>query len=105
MRIILPIVVGALALATSVAMAQKPANPDANTPAVTSPSTPQNPNAPVEGANSFTEGQALARIEAAGFTNVTNLRKDDKGVWRGRAMRGGKQVNVSLDFQGNVTAS
>ena len=41
MRIILPIVVGALALATNVAMAQKPANPDANTPAVTTPNTPQ----------------------------------------------------------------
>ena len=40
---ILPIVVGALALATNVAMAQKPANPDANTPAVTTPSTPQIP--------------------------------------------------------------
>jgi hypothetical protein len=102
---ILPIIVGALVLATNVAMAQKPARPDANTPAVTTPNAPQNPNAPVEGANSFTEGQALARIEAAGFTNVTNLKKDDKGVWRGRAMRGGKQVNVSLDFQGNVTAS
>ena len=102
---ILPIIVGALVLATNVAMAQKPANPDANTPAVTTPNTPRNPNAPVEGANSFTEGQALARIQAAGFTNVTNLKKDDKGVWRGRAMRGGKQVNVSLDFQGNVTAS
>ena len=105
MRIFLPIVVGALALATSVAMAQKPANPDANTPAVTTPNTPQNPNAPVEGANSFTEGQARTRIEAAGYTNVTGLTKDDKGVWRGRAMIKGKQVNVSLDFQGNVTSS
>jgi hypothetical protein len=103
MRII-PIV-GALLLASSVAMAQqKPANPDANTPAVSTPNT-TNPNAPVEGANSFTEGQARSRIEAAGFTKVTNLTKDPKGVWRGRAMKGGAQVAVSLDFQGNVTAN
>ena len=93
-----------LALSAPGAVAQKPANPDANTPAVASPDT-KNPNAPVEGANSFTEGQARARIEKDGFSNVTGLTKDDKGVWRGKAMRGGKQVNVSLDFQGNVTSN
>ena len=93
-----------LAIAGSDALAQKPANPDANTPAVSTPNT-TNPNAPVEGANSFTEGQARSRIESRGYTNVTNLKKDDKGVWRGRAMMKGKQVNVSLDFQGNVTTN
>jgi len=91
-------------LATTAALAQKPANPDANTPAVATPDK-KNPNAPVEGANSFTEGQARARIEKDGYTNVTGLTKDDKGVWRGKAMRGGKQISVSLDFQGNVTAN
>ena len=94
----------AVVLATTAAVAQKPANPDANTPAVATPDK-KNPNAPVEGANSFTEGQARARIEKDGYTNVTGLTKDDKGVWRGKAMRGGKQVSVSLDFQGNVTAN
>ena len=93
-----------LALAGSAAFAQKPANPDANTPAVSTPNA-TNPNAPVEGANSFTEGQARSRIESMGYTTVTNLAKDDKGVWRGRAMMKGKQVNVSLDFQGNVTTN
>ena len=98
-------IVGALMLVSGVALAQqKPANPDANTPAVSSPNT-KNPNAPVEGANSFTEGQARSRIEAAGYTKVTNLTKDPKGVWRGRAMKGSAQVNVSLDFQGNVTTN
>jgi hypothetical protein len=63
-----------------------------------------NPGAPVEGANSFTEGQAKSRIEARGFTNVGALAKDDKGIWRGTAMRDGKAVQVSLDFQGNVVA-
>jgi opacity protein-like surface antigen len=57
---------------------------------------------PVTGANSFTEGQAKSRIESDGFSNVTDLRKDDNGIWRGKAQKGGKSVNVSLDFKGNV---
>jgi hypothetical protein len=81
------------------------ANPDANTPAVNSPNSPPNPNAPVVGANSFTEGQARSRIEAKGFENVSGLQKDDAGVWRGKASQGGKTINVSVDFQGNVVAN
>ena len=64
-----------------------------------------NPGAPVTGANSFTEGQAKSRIEARGFTNVSALAKDDKGIWRGSAMQNGTSVQVSLDFQGNVVAN
>ena len=97
------LIAAALMLAATGALAQKPANPDANTPAVNTPSSPQNPSAPVEGANSFTEGQARSRLEKAGFTDVGGLKKDDKGVWRGSAKKGGKAVNVSVDFQGNVT--
>ena len=82
----------------------QPANRDANTPAVNTPNTPPNPGAPVAGSNSFTEGQAKSRIESNGFSNVSELRKDDQGVWRGKAMKDGKSVTVSLDFQGNVTA-
>jgi hypothetical protein len=59
-------------------------------------------NAPVAGANSFTEGEAKARIESRGFSNVTQLRKDEQGIWRGRATRNGAMVDVALDFQGNV---
>jgi len=81
-----------------------PANNDANTPAVNAPNSPANPNAPVAGANSFTEAQAKARIEEKGFKNVSSLKKDKDGVWRGNASQNGKTVNVSLDFQGNVVA-
>jgi hypothetical protein len=59
-------------------------------------------NAPVAGANSFTQGEAKSRIEKMGFANVSDLNKDDDGVWRGRAMKDGKTVEVSLDYQGNV---
>jgi opacity protein-like surface antigen len=87
----------ALAVLSSSALAQN------RTPAVNSPNT-TNPSAPVEGANSFTEGQARSRIETNGYTNVSGLAKDDKGIWRGKATKDGKQVNVTLDFQGNVVA-
>jgi hypothetical protein len=58
--------------------------------------------APVKGRNSFTEGEAKSRIEKAGFSNISELKKDDNGVWRGRASKDGRSVDVSLDYQGNV---
>ena len=71
--------------------------------AQTTPSTSDS-KAPAAGANSFTEAQAKERIEKAGFNEVSGLRKDDQGIWRATAKQGDKQVNVSLDFRGNVTA-
>jgi hypothetical protein len=65
-------------------------------------SAPTTTTTPAAGANSFTEGQARSRIEAAGFSGVQDLKKDEAGVWRGRAMRGGQTAEVGLDFQGNV---
>jgi len=63
---------------------------------------PPTTTTPAAGANSFTEGQARSRIEAAGYTDVQGLAKDDQGVWRGKAMRNGAQADVGLDFRGNV---
>ena len=78
----------ALALGAPVALAQ---------------TTTTETKAPEAGANSFTEAQAKDRIEGAGFTQVTGLRKDDQGIWRATASKGGAQVNVSVDFRDNVT--
>jgi hypothetical protein len=86
------------AASTGPAAANGPSNPAVKT------SEGNNSATPVAGANSFTEGQAKARIESRGYSNVSSLAKDDKGVWRGKAMKDGKEVNVSLDFQGNVVA-
>lgn len=61
--------------------------------------------APVAGANSFTEEQAKARIEAQGYTNVSNLTKDAESIWRGSATKDGKSVRVAVDFKGNVVAN
>jgi hypothetical protein len=71
------------------------------TPAPTSQTTAAAPSA---GANSFTEGQARTRIEAAGFTNVTGLSKDAEGIWRGKASRAGTSADVALDFHGVVVS-
>jgi opacity protein-like surface antigen len=97
------IATAAVCLMSPTAVAQ-PANPKGDTPAVNAPNSPPNPGAPIAGANSFTEGQAKSRIESNGFSNVAELRKDDQGVWRGKATKDGRAVAVSLDFQGNVTS-
>lgn len=76
---------------------------DGNTPAVASPET-TNPTAPVEGANSFTEDQAKTRIEEAGYSDVKDLKKDDKGIWMAAGMKDGKAVTIAMDYQGNVVA-
>lgn len=59
--------------------------------------------APTAGANSFTESQAIARLEQSGFTSVSGLKKDDNGIWKGSAQRNGKTVSVSLDYKGEIT--
>jgi hypothetical protein len=60
--------------------------------------------APAIGANSFTQEQAQQRIEAAGYTGITELTKGEDGIWRAVAMVGGARQEVTLDYQGNVTA-
>ena len=59
-------------------------------------------DAPLAGANSFTEGQAKDRIVAHGGSSVSALKKDDKGVWRGTATIDAAQQDVAVDYKGNV---
>lgn len=75
---------------------------DASTPAVSDGAT--NPDAPVAGANSFTEDQAREQIAKAGYSDVSALMKDDNGIWRGKATKDGATHDVQVDFQGNVTS-
>jgi hypothetical protein len=101
------LVVGAiLAFVASGAVAQTQTPPAASGPQnpAISGSTSKQVEAPVKGRNSFTEGEAKSRIESNGFSDVSGLAKDDDGVWRGKAMRDGRRVEVSLDYQGNVVA-
>jgi hypothetical protein len=103
MMILAALAVGVLAAAPLAAQTTAPApNRDApSNPAVASPGA-NNPGAPAAGANSFTEGQAKARLEKEGYTSVTSLMKDGNGIWRGQATKGGQSVNVTVDYQGNI---
>ncbi len=56
------------------------------------------------GKNSFTMGQAKARLQKAGYSHVGHLMQDNDGLWQARAMRHGKWVNAALDYKGNVSA-
>lgn len=99
------------------AVAQQPQpqpTPAPGSPAMTTPATPPTDaretdrpaivsmTALENGANSFTEGQARTRFEAAGFSAVDGLAKDDNGIWRGRGMRDGAQVSLAMDFRGRI---
>ena len=92
-------------LAVGAASAQNPpAQPGPGNKAVNTPGQ-NNADKPVPGRNSFTEAQAKTKIEEAGYTNVTELKKDDNGIWRGRASKGGASTQVSVDFEGNVNSA
>ena len=91
----------ALGFLASAAVAQEPAQKSPQNPAVKS-TDQNNSSMPVSGANSFTRGEAKSRIEAKGYGDVTNLKKDKSGVWRAMASKDGKSGPVSLDYQGNV---
>ncbi len=88
-----------------VACAQTAAtNSSPTPPAVASGSAESRTSAaPVAGKNSFTKGEVRKRLESHGYSQVSGLAKDDEGVWRGAAMKNGKQVTVAVDFQGDIT--
>jgi putative membrane protein len=107
----------ATCLLAGVAMAQTPTQPSSpnatvappntvtgqsHNPAVAATSNANDTTAPAKGSNSFTEAQAKDRIGQRGYTNVSALKKDDAGVWRGSAQHSGSDVKVWLDYKGNV---
>jgi hypothetical protein len=94
----------ALALYGASAVAQTPAQPGPQNPAIKT-DTGNNSSMPVKGANSFTMGEAKSHIMEKGYTHVSALKKDSQGVWRGTAMKNSQSVNVSVDYQGNVNAN
>src|ERR1700750_2730152 len=92
--------------AAATAFAAAPASAQ-NPPALSGPNNnavnttgQNNSDAPVAGRNSFTEGQAKSKIEDAGYTNVTELKKDDNGVWRGKPSKSGSATSVGGGFLG-----
>ena len=94
----------ALAFVASGAMAQTPPAKDGpqNSAVNSSNSTNRMVDAPVKGATASPRARRSPASRSMGFANVNNLKKDDTGVWRGQAMKNGQQVDISLDYQGNV---
>ena len=99
---IIPVAAIAIIVGAAVAQAQStqttPAEPAANAAVSTAA-------APTAGANSFTEGQARSRLEKNGYLSITGLIKDAEGIWRGKAMKDGKAMDVALDFKGVIVAN
>jgi hypothetical protein len=92
---------------TAAAWAQAP-NPPTSTstapPAVATGSGDSHTTAaPVAGKNSFTESQARRRLRKHGYANVSGLKLNASGIWQGTATKDGKSINVSVDYQGNIT--
>ena len=102
MQRILILTPAAVLIAGAASAQNPPAQSGPNNSAINSDQ--KNSDRPVAGRNSFTEGQAKSKIEDAGYSNVSDLKKDDQGIWRARAMLGGKQTDVALDYRGNVVA-
>jgi len=87
--------VAAMVAAGGIAIAQT--SPPTGTP--TGPATPPAgmPGTP-ETANS-----AKAQIEASGYTNVKDLKRQQDGSWQARATKNNEEVAVMVDATGNVT--
>jgi hypothetical protein len=96
----------ALGLAGGFVTAQEQPAPAADARATPNPavkSTDKMTQAPLaSGQNSFTKTQARARIKSAGYSHVTNLKKDSEGLWQARAKLHGTEVLVAVDYKGNV---
>lgn len=75
------------------------------TSALPAPQEGVDTNAPLPGANSFTEAQVRDRLEKNGFSQVSGLALDAQGIWRGKAMQSGKEFQVAVDYRGNITYS
>lgn len=122
MRTILAVIAASALLATPLAAQTAPSGGTTSPTGSSNPAVRSGGNAPSDvnasgraqfvaasalekGANSFTEGQVKSRLEGAGLTNVTDLKKDADGIWHGKAMRDGKSVTVGFDYKGNIAAS
>jgi hypothetical protein len=96
--------IGACAALPAMAQ-QQPAPSDQAAPNSATKSPDAMTQAPLaRGKNSFTQAQARARLEKAGYTQVTGLTLDQDGLWQARAMRGGQWVNAAVDYKGDVAA-
>lgn len=63
----------------------------------------QRRRARLPGAANLNESEVRARIEGKGYSKVSGLVQDQRGVWRGQAMlKDGRSVDVILDLEGDI---
>jgi hypothetical protein len=48
------------------------------------------------------ESHAKLMLKAKGYANIASLRRDQRGIWRAKALRDGLALNVGVDIYGNV---
>ncbi len=72
-----------------------------NAPIDTTPTTGETTLTP--GASSFTEGQARAAMENAGYADIGRLTQNAQGVWQAEGTKAGTKATVSVDYKGAVT--
>jgi hypothetical protein len=93
-----------LLAAAGVANAQTtaPSSPSATTPPSPGSTTMPGSGSASGGAGAMTQTSVKSKLEASGYSNVTNLKQDSTGDWTAKATKGGKQVAVSIDSKGMV---
>jgi hypothetical protein len=110
--------------AAGTALAQEvapPSGPGANQPPAVSEPTPLPATPPTTGAPSLpdaapvinseepaavkieSEEQAKAKFESEGFTEVSELKQNDRGIWTATAMKDGKAVQLSMNAEGQIS--
>lgn len=90
-------------IATTVAMVASLGIAVAQTPAPTgTPTGPSTPPAGMPGTQQ-TATSAKAQIEASGYINVIDLKRQPDGSWRARATKNSTEVAVMVDSTGAVT--
>jgi putative membrane protein len=76
-------------------------------PAFAADTAPTTPDAKTEAAPAttgslFTENQARVHLAHLGYTSISELKKDQNGVWHGSATKDGKARVVAVDIKGTV---
>ncbi len=85
-----------LVTVSSIAVAQMP-------PPTGSSTTPAVPPAGMPGSAPQTATSARTQIEASGYTQIKDLKRNDDGSWQAIATKNDTEVAVSVDTTGNVT--
>ena len=93
------VTLAALLASTGIAYAQTSTTPSSPS---TPPSSPGATTTTPGGAGAMSQSSVKSKIEASGYSNVTNLKQDSKGEWSAQATKGGKQIAVLVDSKGTV---